>query len=185
MRVCVWVNKRDASVCASRHLRWISILISTSASEQSYYRKGGQKGHFTTSPFSLSPPVSPVLSLHPSLTLRRQINHPSNASWKPNFFFLPVPLLNSGGGVYLSFTSASTSRHTHTHPQRHTPSPSSPLLLSLLVLERLMCFLAAKDVYLHPQGRVYTQICIPGCTQTSMLLHAVYTCLDACPHGRP
>lgn len=149
MCVCAWVKERDVSVCVSRQFRWISILISTSVSGQSYYRKGGQKGHFTTSPSPV--PRSPSIPL--SLSLRRQINHISNASWKPNFFFF-LPLLNSGGGVSLSFTPSSSRR---THPQRHTFSLSSPLLLSLLVLERLMCLPAAKDVLLHPRGRIYAQ----------------------------
>lgn len=78
--LCVW-DRGSLDLC------WISILISTSVNEQSYYRKGGQKGHFTTSP-SLSPSRS-LISFHPSIPLspRRQINHLSNASWKPNFFF--------------------------------------------------------------------------------------------------
>lgn len=128
--LCVW-DRGSLDLC------WISILISTSVNEQSYYRKGGQKGHFTTSP-SLSLSRS-LVSFHPSipLSLRRQINHLSNASWKQNFF---LALLNLEGGVYLSFT---LSPHTPTHPL------SFPLLFSLLVLERLMCF-AAKDVRLHP-----------------------------------
>lgn len=92
INVCLRVSERKGRcVCVrvreSRWLRWISILISTSVNEQSYYRKGGQKGHFTTSP-SLSV-SSPSLLFNPSipLSLWRQINHLSNTSWKPNFFF--------------------------------------------------------------------------------------------------
>lgn len=100
--LCVW-DRGSLDLC------WISILISTSVNEQSYYRKGGQKGHFTTSP-SLSLSRS-LVSSYPSipLSLRRQINHLSNASWKPNFFFCLFLIWK------VEYISHSPSLHTHPH----------------------------------------------------------------------
>lgn len=96
------------------------------------------------------PPAASSSSL--SVFPRRQINHPSNTSSKPNFF---LRLSSSrGSGVYLSFTSL------HTVRRAHSLLPC-PLFLSPLALRKINVPRMCRRV--HEKREMHTNTNTPGC----------------------
>lgn len=172
--LCLCVNESEKCLCVSPRLRWISILISTSVSESSYC-KGGQKGHFTTCPSPcLFPSPSfnlPFLSLWDDKLIISLMPHESQTS-----FFLS--LLNSQGGVYLSFNPPSP----HTQRQTHfSVLSTSPFTISV---GKINVFSAWQGSEAASTGKdIHTNMCLVAHTHICIVWMYTHAYQDTCAHA--